>query len=451
MLEKISENIDCKLLVVENDNIVVGVSGGPDSMALLDILYKLRNKYKLNLIVAHVNHQVRIESEEEEEFVRRYCKNRDIICEVKRLDVKNLSSNFHDFARAERYSFFKDVVTKYNANKIALAHHGDDQIETILMKIIRGSTLEGYSGIQSIRKFDNIDVIRPLLVVTKTEILTYCEINKVEYRLDMSNEKDVYTRNRIRKNILPFIKQENKDCHDKFNDFSETLFLASEYINNNVEDIFNELIESYDPIIFDIKKLNTLHEYIKRRLVIKAINKLSNNSIELSKRNVISVLEILSSDKPNISIDLPNNIIVKKEYNQLIFTYSDKNNIDYKVIINNNGKYSLPINKTIKLTSIDKDVIKNRNNFIGLCYNSVVWPLIVRPRKPGDKIKMAYGTKKIKNLFIDKKIPMSSRKTWPIITDGNDKILWIPGIAISKEVKNMQSSKDCILEVLEDA
>lgn len=196
-------------LMSNGDKIVVAVSGGPDSMFLLDVLQKIRKSKTFDIVVAHVNHNVRRESYEEAECVKEYCEKNNMIFEYM-IIYKYGTDNFHDYARTVRYNFFESLVDKYNAKYLMTAHHGDDLMETILMRIVRGSTVSGYAGFNRETKFDNYTIIRPLITLTKKEIQEYMDNNNLWYAVDISNMKDVYTRNRYRKYILPKLKEENK-------------------------------------------------------------------------------------------------------------------------------------------------------------------------------------------------------------------------------------------------
>ena len=225
------------LKIKYGDVIVVAVSGGPDSMALLHLLIRLKKALDIEVICASVNHNTgRIGQKEEQENVKKYCKNNSITFEG--LTIEDYGDdNFHNEAHAKRYNYFKELVKKYNAQYLFTAHHGDDLMETILMRIVRGSTLKGYSGFSSLVEMDGYKIVRPLIHVTKEEIIEYNKKNKVPYDIDSSNEKDVYTRNRFRKYIVPEFKKEDKNVHNKFYKFSKTLLEYNDYIDKQVKKI----------------------------------------------------------------------------------------------------------------------------------------------------------------------------------------------------------------------
>ena len=216
------------------DILVVGVSGGPDSMALLHILQRIRKKIDIKIICAHVNHNIRKESAEEKVFLENYCKEKDIIFEAMLIE-KYSDDNFHNEARNIRYRFFQELIKKYNANYLMTAHHGDDLIETILMRISRGSTLKGYSGFSKVVEYPNYKIIRPLVFYTKDQIEKYDARYHIPYVIDQSNVKDTYTRNRYRKVVLPFLKKEEPNIHLKYLKFSDNILEYADFISDTVK------------------------------------------------------------------------------------------------------------------------------------------------------------------------------------------------------------------------
>ena len=233
-MDKVLEYLIKEIKLKDNDTIVLGNSGGPDSMFLLHALLKLREKYKLKIVCAHVNHNVRVESDSEQVFLMNYCNDHDVVFETMKIENYG-DDNFHNQARNIRYNFFEDLVRKYDAKYLMTAHHGDDLIETILMRIVRGSTLKGYSGFDKVVDNGTYKIVRPLVFLTKDYIKEYDDENNIPYVIDKSNFKEKYTRNRYRLKILPFLKEEDKNVHEKFIKFSETLEEYDRFINNEIK------------------------------------------------------------------------------------------------------------------------------------------------------------------------------------------------------------------------
>ena len=209
-------------LLKENDTIIVATSGGPDSMCLLHLMCELKSKLNLKIIVAHVNHKLRAESEEEALFVKEVSDKYNLIYEYMEILEYN-DDNLENDARTKRYEFFNKLVKKYHANYLMTAHHGDDLMETILMRLTRGSSLKGYSGFKKEFAYEDYTIVRPLITETKKDIQNYMDEHGYKYYIDQSNFSENYTRNRYRMKVLPFLKNEDPLVHRKFLKFSEEL------------------------------------------------------------------------------------------------------------------------------------------------------------------------------------------------------------------------------------
>jgi len=433
-------NIEDHFTFRNGDKIVIGCSTGPDSMALLDMLLKVRNKYNLSIIVAHVNHNVRKESYEEAEFIKKYCEENNLVCESMVIEDYG-DDNFHNEARNIRYNFFENLVHKYEANYLMTAHHGDDLIETILMRMVRGSNLSGYLGFKSVVNMDGYYIVRPLIYYTKAELEEYDKENNVKYYIDSSNSKDKYTRNRYRKYVLPFLKEEEKDVHLKFLKFSNTLLEAGKFIDKARDRALNRVTEN-DKIVID--KFLLEDSYIQREILYYLLSEFyQDDLILLSDRHINLILDLINSGKSNSYINLPNEVIARKDYNYFEIVKEIEDIANYEIEFDE--VVMLPNNK--KIERID-DTIDNSNNICRLNSKDVSLPLIVRTRKIGDRIsvKGLNGTKKVKDIFIDKKIPLLERDNWPIVVDSEGKVVWIPGIKKSRFDKKKTESYDIILK-----
>ena len=222
-------------LDIYNKTVVLAISGGPDSMFLLDVFLKIKEKYSLKIVASHVHHNIRTESDFEAKKVEEVCKLNNIIFEYMKIEKYPNDKFSEESARKIRYDFFEQVLKKYKSDILFTAHHGDDLIETILMKIIRGSSINGYAGFKMISKRKGYIIARPLIFLSKDYILNYLDKNKIWYAIDMSNNSQEYRRNRIRKNILPELKKENNNIHLKFLEYNRKITELSEYITNKVE------------------------------------------------------------------------------------------------------------------------------------------------------------------------------------------------------------------------
>ena len=426
-------------LNIKNTTVVAAISGGPDSMLLLDILLDLKEKLNLEIVVAHIHHNLRKESDYEAIEVERFCRENNLIFEMKKIEEYPNGKFSEEAARKIRYEFFDKIVSKYKADTLFTAHHGDDLIETVLMRLTRGSSLKGYAGFESISNDRGYKIVRPLVYLTKQEIVEELDKKGIWYAVDMSNGDTKYTRNRYRKNILPELKNENKNVHLKFVDFNEKLLMANEFIIKETEKTYKEVV-SNDFIIID--KFNELDKIIKINILEKYLKNIYKQEItSLDNRHINIILEYLESNI-NTIFDLPNNKKAIIEYNK--FKVSElKENESYEYEFTDyieltNGK-SIVVDNNTKLTS---------NYVIYLNSKDIKLPFHVRNYKPGDRmsVKNMSGTKKVSDIFIDSKIPKELRDSYPIVTDDLGNIIWIPGVKKSNFDMKKQEKYDIILK-----
>jgi tRNA(Ile)-lysidine synthetase-like protein len=420
---------------IKDDYLVVGVSAGPDSMALLHMLIENGSK---KLVCAHVNHNVRKESQEEEEYLRDFCKKNNVIFECMKIE-KYHENNFENEARKKRYAFYEEILKKYNSHSLFLAHHGDDLIETVLMKIVRGSNLEGYAGIKTISKQKDYIIHRPLLEFTKEDLIKYNKDNNIKYYIDNTNTDDNYTRNRYRNTIVPLLKKEDNAVHKKFLKYSHTL---QDYYNY-IEDVVNEKIDKYyKNNTIDIDIFNEEHPFMQRNIIFYLLSATYNNESNIIKdKHIDDILSLIQSNKPNQIISLPKGYFAKKEYNIVSITNKVKNNAEYNIEFNEYLKIDdMIIEKVNHYNTDGNDVCRLNSKDIKL-------PLYIRCKRDGDIISPLglNGTKKIKDIFIDAKIPTEVRNNYPILTDSEDKVLWIPNIKKSKYCIKKDGKYDIIL------
>ena len=426
---------------VKDTTVVVGVSGGPDSMSLLHILNKLKNELNIKIVVCSVNHNTGRKGQKEEyDYVEKYSKENDLIFEG--LTIENYGDdNFHNEARTIRYNFFSRMMDKYHAKYMMTAHHADDLMETILMRIVRGSTLRGYAGFAREFSLDGYVVLRPLLPYTKDEIKSNADLNNITYFIDSSNEKTVYTRNRYRKYILPELKKEDAMVHKKFLKYSETLLMFNDYIDGIVKEKINTI---YKDKTLNIDLFNKEEKVIKEKIIQYILENIYDDDLMLvNDHHTMLIMDLINSRKANASVYLPNNIVVTKEYNKLFFSANIYESKDYEIEIID--YVCLPNGKEInRVESVESD-----SNFVcRLNSNDVYLPLHVRNRREGDKmiIKGLNGSKKIKDIFINEKISLRDRDLWPVVVDSKGVIVWLPGLKKSKFDKQKDEIYDIILK-----
>lgn len=334
MLEdKVINTIKKYELIKNGDTIVMGVSGGPDSMTLLNVLLNIKEKINIDykIVVAHINHGIRKEADEETEYVKNFCREHGIECFIKKEKVEQLAKmqkiGTEEAGRKLRYDFFDEVLEKVNANKIATAHNSNDNSETVLMNILRGSGTSGLKGIEAKRdeKF-----IRPLIEISRKEIEEYCKINKLDPRYDKTNNENIYTRNKIRNILIPLIEEEfNPNIVNSLNRLSEIAKEENEYIQSQVYKIYKEvMIEEYlgekqlentQMVILDLKKFNIQNKVIKNRLVLYTINKVIGTSQNIEKIHITDIIKLCENNIGNKYLTPNKNIKVEVKKGKIFF------------------------------------------------------------------------------------------------------------------------------------
>ena len=426
-------------IINDEDKIVVAVSGGPDSMALLNIVTSLKSSKNLEIICAHVNHNKRLASEQEKEMVNDYCKKNNIIFEYTKFD-NYAKGNFQEIARKKRYEFFEKTLKKYGAHILMTAHHGDDLAETILMRISRGSTLKGYTGFSKYTNNEWYSLVRPLIYTTKEQLLEYVLKNNIPYALDDSNEEDDYTRNRFRHHILKELKKEEPNITTKFLHFSEKIDEAAEYINGIVAEKIQVLFQDS---VLDLVKLSYEKSYIQKMIIQAILSDIYVDDVVFLKDiHIDMILNAIENSKPNIEVVLPKKMRVIKKYDKLIFTSEQEQQDKYNYIFDT--EITINNHKIEEIAESNED----GNNICRLSIDDIQLPLYVRNRQNGDKmtIKGMEGTKKLKEIFIEQKISKNERDSWPIVVDSCDQILWLPGLKKSKYNKQKSEKCDIILK-----
>ncbi len=326
--EKILDTIKKNDLIKNGDTIVVGVSGGPDSMALLNVLINLNNNnLSYKIIVAHVNHGIRKEADEETKFVEEFCQKKNIQCFIKKENVNELAKQnkigTEEAGRNLRYSFFEEVAIKNNANKIATAHTANDNAETVLMNIIRGSGTSGLKGIEP--KRDN-KFIRPLIECTRAEIEKYCEEKNLNPKEDKTNKENIYTRNKIRNQLIPALEEFNPSIISSLNRMSEIAREENEYLNKQVENAYKDMLISENIneklIELDLKKFNNEETVIKNRLVLYTINKLQGSSQNIEKIHINDIIKLCKNNIGNKYLTPNKNIKIMVNKGKIFFKYN---------------------------------------------------------------------------------------------------------------------------------
>ena len=301
--KKVIETIKKFNLIESGDKIVIGVSGGPDSICLLNLLSDIKKELNFEIFVAHVNHMIRAEADSETEYVKEFCKKIGVECFIKRIDVEKIAKEekkgTEEKGREIRYIFFEEVLLKTNSNKIATAHNNNDKVETIIMNILRGSSLNGLKGIEPIRenKF-----IRPLIDIDREEIEEYCNINNLKPKYDKSNEENIYTRNKIRNTVIPYVNKEfNPNINKTINRLSEIAVEENEYLDKITQEEFSKICveNNKKQIVLDLKMFNSINLVIKRRLILYTINEVLGHTNCIEKVNIEDIIKLCTNNIGN--------------------------------------------------------------------------------------------------------------------------------------------------------
>lgn len=400
-----------------DDYLLVGVSGGPDSMALLDMLYKLN----LNLIVCNVNYKTRVESDYEEKLVKDYCIKRNILFFCKVVDYYS-KGNFEEFARIERYKFFKEIYEQYNCKYLVVAHHLNDSLETYILQKRRNNIVKHY-GLDYKTKLLNMDVIRPLVNVKKEEILKYCLDNNINYSIDKSNYDNKYARNKIRNTeLLNMNDLEIEKIINRMNKDNESNDLFFKKLNNKyLKVVNNECI--------DLNEFKVLDEKEKCSLLYIYLEKYLNEYVKkISKRRLNDLISQITASLGSKSFSINRDYELVKEYSKLRINYKKKV-IDYSFEINIDDEMENDIFRVSKSGNYKCEIGAYKEDF----------PLLVRNYRPGDKIRLKDGNKKVSRIFIDKKVPSTIRNNYPVVLNKDGIVIFVPKFYKDYERKSLQT------------
>lgn len=425
-------------LITYGDKVCAAVSGGPDSMALLHFLVKRRNKFQIEIAAAHVDHMLRgKESKADLEYVRSYCEKNNIPFFSASIDIKQKieqdRAGMQETARKYRYLFLADVMKQIQSNKLAVGQHADDQMETILMRLTRGSSGKARAGIQAMRPFSPGMLIRPLLGVTKEQIEEYCIFYQLKPRRDPSNNYPDYTRNRFRQDVLPVLKRENEKAHEHFQRFSEEVLQDEKFLEELAKrELETILKKDKREILVNIPAFLKVPLPLQRRGIHLILSYLYKKKIGLiTTRHLSSIDRLLKGDHPSATLHLPLGLHIIRSYEKCRFTFDKKElPLEYHYHLHAGDKVYIPSHFTIQLDKVSGQLTQGKDDFVILDPASIQLPLMVRTRVPGDRMRLKgmNGSKKIKDIFIDEKVPLAKRDSWPIVSDAAGRILWVPGV-----------------------
>jgi len=437
MLDRVSRTIRRFNMLIPGECVVVGVSGGSDSLGLLQILTELED-FRLKLIAAHLNHRIRgEESNRDAEHVRKFARCLGLPFELREIDVIEFKTNtnlsLEEAARELRYRFLREVLSKYNADKIATAHTLDDQAETVLMRFIRGSGLLGLSGIPPV----NDNIIRPLIEVIKSDVEDYLRSKGIEWMVDSSNEERVFLRNRIRSELIPHLITYNPNIKETLARTGYIAGVEEDYIRNHAKKLFDKLFFSLrdEALVGKRAYYNALSEAMKYGLLRLAVEKLKGDLRGISLDHIVSIDELLDSSEPSGELHLPGEIVIAKGHGLFMLTKKSLLRRRFNYSVDRTGLHKFP-HAEFDIQLKKADSLKSDKFLACFDSTSVEFPIEVRNFTKGDSF-MPYGMnefKKLKNYFIDEKVPRFLRYEIPIFLCKGE-IMWIGGMRVDERFK----------------
>ena len=462
MFNRVYEYIQKHNMLKPGDGVVVGVSGGADSMALIHLLCRMREYIPMALYVVHIDHGIRGEAAKEDAlFVETMATEWGLDFFLKEASIPRLAKEWslseEQAGRKVRHEFFEEVRQRVKGHKIALGHHRDDQVETILFNIIRGSGLAGLSGMEPVR--DGI-IIRPLLEVSRREIEAYCHREGIGYRHDHTNEETIYTRNRVRHMVIPMIEEHfNPSFSASLTRMGDILREDEAFLRDYSRDVFDRVARlKENEVAFGLRDLDQYPDAIRRRLLREGFLQLKKNLVDIHHIHIDGILDLVKNSQVGSTLDLPENIRARKDYEDLILYRDDSaedlpvSDFEYRLKIP--GTTPIPqLNMSITLEELtDLGVLNGGNECIYIDADRVKSELYVRNRRDGDRFKPLgmRGTKKLKDFFIDRKVPRHKRYSIPLVVDRNN-IVWVVGYQMSEDYKVTHKTKRLLkMEIRED-
>jgi len=444
LLHRVKRTIDRYHLLNQGDRLVVGVSAGVDSMVLLHLLNACRQTFNLSLIVTYVNHGIRPkEPEKEADFVQKECERLHLPFECGTFNAKEFQRlgkfSLQEAARRLRFHFFEQILQKYDAQKIALGHQADDQVETVLLRLMRGAGLQGLKGILPIREGK---VIRPLLEVWRHEIEAFATKNNIPYLIDSSNLKEDYLRNRLRLSLIPLLEKEYQPNLKKILlRTSAILREENDYLEKEAEKIYQNMVEGKgDALMFQYPVYRSLHPAIQWRVIRKMLRRIYGE--EKEDLEVSQMFKKLKQPSPSFLLELPFGVCFEKRYDRVLLRKGKGETVPpFEIELISPGRtYIEEIGKEVVIEEIEKEdkflSFNESSHASFLDYQKLQFPLKIRNFRPGDRFQPlgVKGTQKLKEFFIDHKVPRFERPKVPVLISG-EMIAWIIGYRIDERVK----------------
>ncbi len=449
MLSQVKRTINKYKMLRPGDKVIVGVSGGADSICLLHVLLELKKGHGADIIVAHLDHGIRgREARRDSRFVKRAAVSLGLRFEPGQADVpsfrKESKLSLEEAARKLRYEFFERTRKKYKADKIATAHTLDDQAETVLMRLLRGSGAKGLSGIPPV---SSGAIIRPLIETPRRDIETYLESRGIAWIEDSTNKLKTIQRNRIRLDLLPSLAAYNPQIKQTLARTSELMRIEDDFLDREAKKRFGLIFKAAGgELRGDLRKFRRVHQALRLGILRLALESLERGLKNISFLHIMAADEFLtSSGTASGEIELPDESVIAKGHDSFLVTTRPGLEREFSYLIRSTGKWRFPEFEVDVKKAPAKTLKKEREDVVYLDAGRVRFPIEVRSFRHGDRFVPLgmKGEKKLKNFFIDEKIPRFERHRVPVFTTGG-RIFWIGGMRIDDRFKVRQKGEEAL-------
>lgn len=442
---KVKTFIEEEQLLQQGDHLLVAVSGGVDSMALLHYFIQTQEQWNIQVEAVHVDHMLRGEaSAEDRAFVQKYCDANGIYLHATEISIPAImaqeNGNTQLICRRERYQYFKEILQKTNANKLVTAHHADDQLESVLMALTKNATMNSMQGIRPQRLFEGKTLIRPFLTVTKSEIREYLLRKGLNYREDASNSKDTYVRNRFRHHVVPLLEAENPRVTEQVTHFTKQLQEDDTFLMTLAQDVFSQIIirNNENTYCMEIEAFQLVPLALQRRLILILLNYLYKDSNTIQSYALLtSILKLCDTTAGYAEIHLPEDFLAVRRYGKLTIQKNEPleglASPEKQVILTANGWTTLTNGerlRVVNLHDLSSELLTDTAQLFYFNASKLHLPLYVRARKDGDRmlLKGMDQPKRLSRLFIDEKIPLNERNSWPLLISQSDEVVAVIGV-----------------------
>lgn len=442
---KVKTFIEEEQLIQQGDHLLIAVSGGVDSMALLHYFVQTQEQWNIQVEAVHVDHMLRGQaSAEDRAFVQKYCDDNGVSLHATEIPVPAImaqeNGNTQLICRRERYRYFKEILGKINANKLVTAHHADDQLESVLMALTKNATMNSMQGIRPQRLFEGKSLIRPFLTVTKSEIREYLLRKGLDYREDASNSKDTYVRNRFRHHVVPLLESENPRVAEQITHFTKHLQVDDAFLMSLAQDVFSQTVirSNENTYSLEIEAFQLIPLALQRRLILILLNYLYKDSNTIQSFALLtSILKLCDTTAGYAEIHLPEDFLAVRRYGKLTIQKNkplEGQTSPEKQIISIANGWTTLINGerlcVVNLHDLSSELLTDTAQLFYFNASKLHLPLYIRARKDGDRmlLKGMDQPKRLSRLFIDEKIPLNERNSWPLLISQTDEVVAVIGV-----------------------